>query len=126
MVSTLFPFSDACLLFASQAWELYREEKLLELVDPELTEFPEEEVLRYMKVALFCTQANASRRPVMSQVMEMLSKNVQLNEKLLTPPGFFQDSGQVNDTTLKNKSSESSTSHQMSSFPITITQLTPR
>ncbi|CAA3025732.1 serine threonine- kinase isoform X1 [Olea europaea subsp. europaea] len=113
-------------LLVEWAWELYREEKLLELVDPELMEFPEEEVLRYMKVALFCTQANASRRPVMSQVMEMLSKNVQLNENLLTPPGFFQDSGQVNDTTLKNKSSESSTSHQMSSFPITITELTPR
>ncbi|KAL2495122.1 Protein kinase superfamily protein [Forsythia ovata] len=113
-------------LLVEWAWELYEEEKLLELVDPELEEYPKEEVLRYMKVALFCTQANASRRPMMSQVMEMLSKNVRLNEKQLTPPGFFQDSGQVTDTLLKNKSSESSTSQQMNSFPTTITQVTPR
>ncbi|CAI9783863.1 unnamed protein product [Fraxinus pennsylvanica] len=113
-------------LLVEWAWELYEEKKLLELVDPELGEFPKEEVLRYMKVALFCTQANANRRPVMGQVLEMLSKNVRLNEKELTPPGFFQDSGLVTDTTLKNKSSESSTSNQMSSFPITITQVTPR
>ncbi|CAA2984690.1 serine threonine- kinase isoform X1 [Olea europaea subsp. europaea] len=113
-------------LLVEWAYELYEEERLLELVDPELEEFPKEEVLRYMKVALFCTQANASRRPVMSQVMEMLSRNVRLNEKELTPPGFFQSSGQVTDTTLKNKSSESSTSQQMSSFPLSITQVTPR
>ncbi|KAG8385606.1 hypothetical protein BUALT_Bualt03G0062600 [Buddleja alternifolia] len=111
-------------LYASRlAWELYEEGKLLELVDPELEEFPKDEALRYMKVALFCTQANASRRPLMSQVIAMLSKNVRLNEKELTPPGFFEDSGGLNDKLTKNKSSEASTSHQMSSFPTTITQI---
>ncbi|KAG6423675.1 hypothetical protein SASPL_114077 [Salvia splendens] len=55
---------DALKLLAEWAWELYQEEKLLDLVDPQLEEFPEKEVLRYMKVALFCTQAAASRRPV--------------------------------------------------------------
>ncbi|KAK4399072.1 Cold-responsive protein kinase [Sesamum angolense] len=48
-------------LLVEWAWELYEEGKLLDLVDPELEEFPEDEVLRYMKVALFCIQANASR-----------------------------------------------------------------
>ncbi|GFP94716.1 probable LRR receptor-like serine/threonine-protein kinase at1g56140 [Phtheirospermum japonicum] len=110
-------------LLVEWAWELYEEGKLLDLVDPELEGFPNDEITRYMKVALFCTQANASRRPLMSQVLAMLSKNVTLNEKLLTPPGFFEGSGQLSG---KMKSSETSTSHQMSSFPVTITQVTPR
>ncbi|MCD9640564.1 hypothetical protein HAX54_025932 [Datura stramonium] len=108
------------------AWQLYEEGKLLELVDPELGNFPEKEVLKYMKVALFCTQENANRRPKMSQVLDMLTKNIKLNEKELTPPGFFQDSGGSTSTQPKLKSSESSTSHQMSSVPLTITQVTPR
>ncbi|KAK6154695.1 hypothetical protein DH2020_008943 [Rehmannia glutinosa] len=113
-------------LLVEWAWELYEEGKLLDLVDPELEEFPKDEVLRYMKVALFCTQANASRRPVMSQVIRMLSKNVRLNEKELTPPGFFEDSGRPSGKTSKNKSYDASTSYQTTSFPITITQVTPR
>lgn len=78
------------------AWELYQENRLMELVDPELKVegFPEEEILRYMKVAFFCSQATASRRPLMSQVVEMLSRNIRLNEKELTAPGFFTDSGE--------------------------------
>lgn len=105
------------------AWELYKEGKLLELVDPEMDEFPEEEVMKYMKVAFFCTQAAANRRPMMSQVVEMLSRDIRLNEKLLTAPGVFQDSGLASPS---KRSSESSTSYQMSSVPITITQVTPR
>lgn len=113
-------------LLVEWAWELHEEGKLLDLVDPELEEFPKDEVVRYMKVALFCTQATASRRPLMSQVTEMLSRNVKLNEMQLTPPGFFEDSGRQSGKSSKNKSSETSASHQMSSFPITITEVSPR
>jgi hypothetical protein len=31
---------------------------------------------------------------LMSQVVEMLSRNIRLNEKELTAPGFFTDSGE--------------------------------
>ncbi|OIW10797.1 hypothetical protein TanjilG_27743 [Lupinus angustifolius] len=48
-----------------------------------------------MKVAFFCTQAATSRRPL------MLSKKTRLNEKQLTAPGFFLDSGESS----RNKSS---------------------
>ncbi|KAE9452589.1 hypothetical protein C3L33_15506, partial [Rhododendron williamsianum] len=110
-----------------QAWQLYEEGKLLELVDPELNDFPEEEITRYIKVAFFCTQAVANRRPLMSQVIEMLSRNIRLNEKQLTAPGYFQESGSLSELPFSNKkSSESSTSYQMSSAPITVTQVTPR
>lgn len=95
----------------------------MELVDEELDEFPEREVVRYIKTALFCTQANANRRPMMSQVIEMLSRDIQLNEKELTPPGFFEDSeGSVQS---RLKISRGNTSQQ-SSVHITITQVTPR
>jgi len=97
----------------------------LELVDPEMGEFPEEEVLRYMKVAFFCTQAAANRRPMMSQVVEMLSRNIRLNEKQLTAPGFFNNSGSLGPSSSK-KSSFDTTTCQMSSVPDPITQVTPR
>lgn len=99
---------------------------MLDLVDPELDEFPKDEVLRYMKVALFCVQANASRRPLMSQVIEMLSRNVKLNENQLTPPGFSEDSGQKSGIVSKGKSTGTSVSQQMSSYPVTITEVVPR
>ncbi|KAH7857679.1 hypothetical protein Vadar_015277 [Vaccinium darrowii] len=45
---------------ANWAWQLYEEGKLLELVDPELEDFSDEEIIRYIKVvAFFCTQAAA-------------------------------------------------------------------
>ncbi|KAI0509974.1 hypothetical protein KFK09_010574 [Dendrobium nobile] len=74
-----------------RTWELYEEGKLTELVDPSLEDYPEEEVLRYIKVALFCTQAVAGRRPSMPEVLHMLSKPIKLNEKELLPPGIIQD-----------------------------------
>ncbi|KAL6567436.1 hypothetical protein OROGR_001104 [Orobanche gracilis] len=110
-------------LLVQWAWELYEEGTLLDFVDPELENFPKDEVVRYMKVALFCTQANANRRPLMSQVLEMLSKNVTLNEKQLTAPGFFEGSSRLKS---EMKLSETSSSHQMTSFPTTVTQVTPR
>ncbi|XP_031250841.1 cold-responsive protein kinase 1-like isoform X2 [Pistacia vera] len=117
-------WGDMSKLLLEWAWQLHEEGRLLELVDSEMEEFPPEDVIRYMKVAFFCTQAAASRRPLMSQVVEMLSKNIRLNEKELTAPGFFQDSESSRGTS--SKKSADSTVSQMSSVPITITQVTPR
>ncbi|KAI8525492.1 hypothetical protein RHMOL_Rhmol13G0234200 [Rhododendron molle] len=110
------------------AWQLYEEGNLLELVDPDLEFFPKEEVIRYIKVAFFCTQAAANRRPLMSQVVEMLSKAIRLNEKLLTTPGLFHDSAGSNGKTSSDKSSlpDGPVSYEMSSDPVTFTQVTPR
>ncbi|KAE8714959.1 LRR receptor-like serine/threonine-protein kinase [Hibiscus syriacus] len=113
------------MLLLEWAWQLHEEGKLLELVDPELGEFPDEEVLRYMKVAFFCTQAAANRRPLMSQVIKMLGRNVRLNDKELMAPGFFQD-GVASSSKKSIESSATSTSIQMSSVPVTITDVTPR
>ncbi|KAK1420091.1 hypothetical protein QVD17_21416 [Tagetes erecta] len=97
------------------AWELYEEGKLLELVDPGLKIYPKDDVVKYIKVAFFCTQAMANRRPMMSQVVNMLSRNIKLNEKELTPM-IFQDSSE-NKTLF-----DASSSRQFNSFSTTITQ----
>ncbi|KAI4368169.1 hypothetical protein MLD38_016756 [Melastoma candidum] len=114
--------SDKFLL--EWAWELYERGSLLELVDTELDEYPEEEALRYMKVALFCTQGAARRRPSMSQVVDMLSRDIKLNEKQLTAPGYFQDSNRLGAGPTPSKKSDSG--YQTSSEPITITHVRPR
>lgn len=73
-----------------QAWKLKEENRLLDLVDPEINVYDESEVYRFLVVALFCTQSAAKHRPTMKQVLEMLSKEVHLNEKALTEPGIYR------------------------------------
>jgi hypothetical protein len=80
----------ANLYIMLQTWKLREEERLLDIVDPELTGYPEDEMMRFIKVALFCTQRSANQRPTMKQVVEMLSKGVHLNEKALTKPGVYR------------------------------------
>uniref|UniRef100_A0A161ZND4 Protein kinase domain-containing protein n=1 Tax=Daucus carota subsp. sativus TaxID=79200 RepID=A0A161ZND4_DAUCS len=111
-------------LLIEWAWQLYEEDRLSEMVDPALEGCPEEELARYIKIAFFCTQATASRRPTMSQVVDMLAKNHTLNEKELVAPGFSQDTTTRSSTTKKIPST--STSTQMSSVPLSVTQLIPR
>ncbi|KAJ8747206.1 hypothetical protein K2173_019527 [Erythroxylum novogranatense] len=86
-------FGEDMLVLVEWAWKLRKEERLLDIVDPEVTEYPENEVTRFIKVALFCTQAAAHQRPTMKQVVEMLSKDVHLNDKQLTEPGLSKNSG---------------------------------
>lgn len=64
-ISNIIIHAKAYLL---QTWKLKEEDRLLDVVDPELSQYPEEEVLRFIKVALFCTQAAANQRPTMKQV----------------------------------------------------------
>ncbi|XP_024030023.1 cold-responsive protein kinase 1 isoform X2 [Morus notabilis] len=86
-------FGEELLVLVEWTWKLREEGRLLDVVDPELTKVPEDEVTRFIKVALFCTQAAAHQRPTMKQVVEMLSKQVQLNDKALTKPGVYRAHG---------------------------------
>ncbi|PON43520.1 Tyrosine-protein kinase [Parasponia andersonii] len=83
-------FGEELLVLVEWTWKLREEGRLLDVVDPELTTYPEDEVTRFVKVAMFCTQAVAHQRPSMRQVVEMLSKQVHLNEKALTEPGVYR------------------------------------
>ncbi|MQM02998.1 hypothetical protein Taro_035774 [Colocasia esculenta] len=114
-------------------WQLYKEGRLLELVDANLVEYPEEEVLRHIKVALFCTQEAVNRRPSMLQVVEMLSKPLRLHETELTPPGLTRSTGTsgdlkvINSTNSPMKSSSSTSSIiAVSSVSVGSSEIIPR
>ncbi|XP_078176538.1 putative serine/threonine-protein kinase [Carex rostrata] len=123
-------------LLLERAWQLYQEDRLKELVDSDLEEYPEEEVIRYMKVALFCTQASATRRPGMLQVVEMLSRPIRLNEKELTPPGFINDYNSIRNnakmgigtssTNYPFKTSSSTDTAPFTSNSVSFTEVIPR
>ena len=59
-----------------QAWVLYQQGSLLDMVDARMEDYQEEEVLRYLRVGLACTQAAPSSHPTMGQVVALLSRPV--------------------------------------------------
>ncbi|GLU14530.1 hypothetical protein SLE2022_310920 [Rubroshorea leprosula] len=71
------------------AWQLWNDDRSLELIDPTLEEIsPHDQILRCMHIGLLCVQDHAVDRPTMSDVVSMLS-----NEAMLLPkpkePAFF-------------------------------------
>uniref|UniRef100_A0ACD5Y3M6 Uncharacterized protein n=1 Tax=Avena sativa TaxID=4498 RepID=A0ACD5Y3M6_AVESA len=119
-------------LLVEKAWELYEAGTLEEMVDPAVGSYPQEEAIRYLKVALFCTQATASRRPSMLQVVKMLSKPIRINESELTAPGYINeyksnDSKATASTSSRLKNSAAEESDMFSTYvPQTVTDVSPR
>ncbi|XP_057431355.1 cold-responsive protein kinase 1-like [Lotus japonicus] len=71
-----------------RAWKLYEVERHLELVDKTLNseDYDGEEVKRIIEIALLCTQASASARPTMSEIVVLLkSKNLLVHMKPAMP-----------------------------------------
>lgn len=83
-------FGEELYVLLEWTWKLFNEGRLLSIVDPDLVDYPEDQITRFMKVALFCTQSASQQRPAMKQVVKMLSTDVILNEKLLTEPGLYR------------------------------------
>lgn len=117
-----------------QTWKLFKEDRLLDIVDPDIDDCREDQIKRFMKVALFCTQAASQQRPDMKQVMKMLSTDVILNEKVLTEPGLFRPQGSSKSggdsflvSSLSDKGKESVTQFVTSAeFDDNITDMIPR
>ncbi|KAI9123748.1 hypothetical protein K1719_005048 [Acacia pycnantha] len=62
-----------------QVWDLWREGKVLEVVDSTLGEsYPVDVILRYIKIGLLCVQEIVVQRPSISEVIFMLSNEVSL------------------------------------------------
>lgn len=60
----------------------------MELVDPDLgTDYSAEEAMVMLNVALLCTNASPTLRPMMSQVVSMLEGETAVQD-LLSDPGF--------------------------------------
>uniref|UniRef100_M8C487 Putative LRR receptor-like serine/threonine-protein kinase n=1 Tax=Aegilops tauschii TaxID=37682 RepID=M8C487_AEGTA len=57
-----------------RAWLLYEQGTPLDIVDASVKDYPEAEVLRYVKVGLAYKQAAPDGRPTMRQVVKMLSR----------------------------------------------------
>uniref|UniRef100_A0A6V7QWY1 non-specific serine/threonine protein kinase n=1 Tax=Ananas comosus var. bracteatus TaxID=296719 RepID=A0A6V7QWY1_ANACO len=72
------------------AWHLYENKRALEMVDPRLTSFNEEEAARVIGVALLCTQASPLQRPPMSRVVAMLAGDVEVS-KVTTKPSYLTE-----------------------------------
>ncbi|CAH1452623.1 unnamed protein product [Lactuca virosa] len=79
------------------AWSLYESNRSLELVDPSLTSFDEQEARRMIGIALMCVQASPSLRPAMSRVIPMLSGDIEISQ-VTTKPSYLTD-WDFNDTT---------------------------
>ncbi|KAG0478940.1 hypothetical protein HPP92_013659 [Vanilla planifolia] len=87
--NTTFHKYGKALNLLSHAWELWKEGKLLDILDPCLADkIPTSEASKCIVVALLCVQENASDRPTMLQVVAMLGSE---NATLINPkkPAFF-------------------------------------
>ncbi|KAK9085018.1 hypothetical protein Sjap_025429 [Stephania japonica] len=71
------------------AWELWREDRALELMDESIKDScVPQEILRCIQIGLLCVQEDANARPTMSSIIFMLGND---NATLPSPeqPGFF-------------------------------------
>lgn len=125
-------FGDDYMLLVEWAWKLREEDRLAEIIDPALNEYPKDEVFRFIKIALFCTQASPSHRPGMKQVVEMLSKEVILNENLLTEPGIYRTNNNNSLPSFSSRKGQQSASNIVTSTQLdfdsyqSVTQVIPR
>ncbi|KAI4318300.1 hypothetical protein L6164_026087 [Bauhinia variegata] len=83
--------SDHPLNLIGLAWQHWRDDKAMEIIDPSLLECcPSHEALRCVQVGLLCVQDRAADRPSMLEVVSMLSNET---TSLPTPkqPAFYID-----------------------------------
>eukprot|EP00253_Pinus_taeda_P024151 PITA_24151 len=74
------------------AWRLYRQGRLLNMIDSTVTETcGQEDAVRCIQVALLCTQADSGLRPTMSNFILMIS-NSSVTLPNPTQPAFVQTS----------------------------------
>ncbi|XP_022767352.1 putative serine/threonine-protein kinase [Durio zibethinus] len=75
-----------------KAWEIYRANSILQLVDPTVgMNYPEEEAIRFIKVGLLCVQETAGLRPEMSKALKMLTNDIDIEGVQISQPGLVAD-----------------------------------
>lgn len=70
------------------AWKMYEERQLDQLVDISLENNGSNEALKFLKIALLCTQGAPKLRPSMSEVVKLLTDKRNVDEKTITKPGL--------------------------------------
>ncbi|XP_057721736.1 cysteine-rich receptor-like protein kinase 42 [Arachis stenosperma] len=95
-------------------WKLYRSNTLAEAVDSSLriNEYPSNEALRVLHIGLLCTQASASLRPSMTQVVNLLT-NSNLDFPTPTQPPFMNTGVPDSDSSIRSYSTNSFVSNAL-------------
>ncbi|XP_017216799.1 G-type lectin S-receptor-like serine/threonine-protein kinase At4g27290 [Daucus carota subsp. sativus] len=84
----LFSHPHHNLNLVGHAWKSYNEDMLLDIIDEVILDSSDQmEVFRVIQIGLLCVQEDPVDRPVMSQVVLMLSSNMILQHP--KKPGFF-------------------------------------
>nr|ABR16548.1 unknown [Picea sitchensis] len=79
-------------LLLEWAWNQFQQDQVLDIVDSSLEgQYPREQVLRVIRIALLCTQGSWALRPAMSEVVSMLTNNSEITVQP-TQPAFIDDS----------------------------------
>ncbi|KAE8714935.1 G-type lectin S-receptor-like serine/threonine-protein kinase RKS1 [Hibiscus syriacus] len=77
-ISSYFPDSPS-LNLVGHVWELWKEDKAMEVVDPALGDsYSTDEILNCIQIGLLCVQEHATHRPTMAVVVSMLSNEATL------------------------------------------------
>jgi hypothetical protein len=106
--------SETFLCVNLQAWEVYKGNSLLQIVDPALhMDFPEEEALRFLMVGLLCVQETVKLRPSMSTTVKMLTNENDIRDVQISQPGLLSD---LMDIRLRQKHSYQRTQTKISSI----------
>ncbi|KAL0407105.1 UNVERIFIED_CONTAM: putative LRR receptor-like serine/threonine-protein kinase [Sesamum latifolium] len=99
---------DDMIYLLEWAWNLHKNDREIELVDPTLPQYDANAVKRIIGVALLCTQASPALRPSMSRVVAMLTGDIEV-PSVTSRPGYLTD-WQFTDATTFAMDAESSTS----------------
>ncbi|KAK7405406.1 hypothetical protein VNO78_06680 [Psophocarpus tetragonolobus] len=87
--NTGFFYADRLLNLIGHAWELWKDDACLRLVDPLINElFDPHEVQRCIHVGLLCVEHYANDRPTMSDIISMLT-NMSATVALPQRPAFY-------------------------------------
>ncbi|KAK9085000.1 hypothetical protein Sjap_025411 [Stephania japonica] len=71
--NTGFYCEDPSINLIKHAWDLWRDGRPQELVDPSMgNSFPKQEVVKFIQVGILCIQEKAEDRPTMSSALSML------------------------------------------------------
>lgn len=84
------PAEDRYLL--EKAWKLHERGELAQLADASLDgDCDVEEVCKYLKVGLLCTQDIPKLRPAMTTVVKMLTGEIDVNAEKISRPGLLSE-----------------------------------
>ncbi|KAK9092225.1 hypothetical protein Syun_027136 [Stephania yunnanensis] len=111
-----FYHEDPAMNLIKHAWELWKDGRILELVDHSMTNsFPEQEVARFIQVGILCVQEKAKDRPTMSDVIFMLRNETPIPS--LEQPAFVLTSNRYS-----AKASTSGSAPSLNEMSITIVE----